>query len=242
MIAIPNNDNTNEIHLSVDGDHKKSDDVFNFHINDLKDIIEADNTIVNITYHDLTLIDQLYAYTSGQCTLISFSEDLDCVMQAREIYKNPNTLFFNSSFMENDLKNNSVDVIIGKRVFGNPAFKHHDLVSELKRLLPVGGRFVFTELISYDKLLPKFKKFYEGFPLEVDTVLGEIVCNIRKKLRSLRNFSCEIKLMGNGNYIFNRYDDFILQEFCDYFNMSPDIIPGILSKIFLVKVKGTKIS
>lgn len=193
------------------------------------------DTILSIGCYDLSLLYSIYKHNNKNCSIIGYSDNIEVLYKTRTYFRGIQEItFFGRNFIHNDLKNNSVDLILGNNILGEDK---KNIFREIDRVLTSNGKFVFKELISTAK---PHKGFHEYFKKKDNHIFNYIIFNIQHKLKFLKNCKYEIKIIGNGNFYFHTNDITSLQEYCDLYGYRMQTRKKILSEIFLVIIKGNK--
>jgi|GEM_PF-1333046 len=202
--------------------------------NSIKNLLEKNNTIINIDYYDYNLLSNIYHYLKSDCRIINFIKEKDRVIESRKLFPMDNIIYFNSDFNNNNLKNDIADIIIGKNIIG--AYEKSKKIKEINRVLKCNGNFFLLEYVSLYKPHTGFKKYFKQ---DKEHEFNKVIFNFQQKMNILKNCEYEIKILGNGNFYFDSSDINSLQEFCDMLGYGEEHRQYILSNILLVIITGS---
>lgn len=230
---------TNQIEINTQSTHSVNSDYDRSQIislNEIKHILRSGITIVDINENNISLLSQIDKYLKSDYQLIEYIPDLQESIHIRQVLDKQNMLVINSNFVDNGLKNNIVDLILGKNILGEKENIHKNL-KQINRVLNDDGSFVFVELLSFEKPLLGFRSHFKKQP---DHMFNLIIYNIDNIMKKIKNCKYELKIIGNGNYYFDNEIINSLQEFCDIYGYDSEDRNIILSSILLVVIKGNK--
>lgn len=229
-----------DIHIDKSGDYEDNSAILmkrhSLQFKDIKNLIKRKSTIVCVSNEGFDFIKEMYEYLNGESTIIYFDKNVENILKLRKFIDKPNVIFINNSFENNNLDNQSVDILIGCNLLGENC-KSTVLLREFNRILKRDGKFLFLELISLNK---PYQGFINYFSKKNEHVFNKIIFNFKKKLKYLRECEYRMKIIGNGNFYFNSYDVKSLQEFCDLLGYRSSDRINILSEILLVSIQGNK--
>ncbi|HOJ62992.1 MAG TPA: hypothetical protein PLE45_01110 [Spirochaetota bacterium] len=207
----------------------KTNEYYNIIFENIKDIIKNGFSIVNLSFLNEDFINKIDHYLNSNCNIINFCNNYKDFLKLNLIFfSNKNILFNMTDLKNNYLKNNSIDLLLGQNVINNKKNLY-----EIERILKPDGKFIFLELVSVEALPYNFKRFISNS----NSMLSNIIFDIDSKMKIKYNY--EVKPLCNGNFYFGENEIKKLQDFCDLHGFNIKKRNDILSKIFLVMIKGS---